>query len=229
MRNLVSISFLVLCHLGGTAQKGTLPMLKQSGLKSTSDSVQYALGSYFGQWMLNNGLSLTDQSIFITALNNVLKNSPRAIKDDAVEPIITRYRISVQRELAQKQEIQLFSALKDKPGVGKLPSGVQYLIQQPGKGARPADTDSVMINFKGTLPNGTVFEDTYAKKISVATTPKTLMPGLSEALQLMPVGAIWEVYIPSALAFGEKGNGQFVPPNSAVIMLVELISIKRNN
>lgn len=58
---------------------------------------------------------------------------------------------------------------------------------------------------------------------------KTLIPGLNEAPQLMPVGAIWEVYIPAALSFGEKGNGQIVPPNSAVIMLVELISIKRNN
>jgi FKBP-type peptidyl-prolyl cis-trans isomerase len=212
--------------LGQTGKSATSQSLS---LKTREDSVQYALGIYFGQWMKSNGFINLDLNRVNSGLTAVLQNRPLLLKEEVVVPMITNYQQTLQKDLGRRLESELFTTLKDKPNIGKLPSGVQYLIKQPGKGARPAETDSVMINFKGTLPNGTVFEDTYAKKISVATTPKTLIPGLSEALQLMPVGAIWEVYIPSALAFGEKGNGQFVPPNSAVIMLVELISIKRNN
>jgi FKBP-type peptidyl-prolyl cis-trans isomerase len=220
------LAILLVAFLDGFGQKNVPAAAVK--LKTKEDSVQYALGVYMGQWMMSNGFVSLDLNLMTTGIADVYRNRPRPIKDENIGPMITGYQAALQKDFGKKLELQLFNAIKDKPGIGKLPSGVQYIVQKPGKGLRPSETDSVLLNFKGTLPNGVVFEDTYAKKIAVAATPGTLIPGLREALQMMPEGAVWELYIPSAMAFGDKGNGTNVPPNSAVIIVVELMAVKRN-
>lgn len=199
------------------------PVLK---LKSAQDSVQYALGAYLAQWALNNGFTVTDAQAFLTGMEDVFKNKPRLVTDNFVTPFLTAYQKNNESKKAKAQEEQLFALIKDKPGIGKLPSGVQYSVLKPGKGPRPAETDSVIINFKGTLADGTVFEDTYAKNLRITTTPSILIPGLLETIQLMPLGAAWEIYIPAALAYADKGNPPLIPPNSALIIVIELLEIK---
>ncbi|MBV9987937.1 MAG: FKBP-type peptidyl-prolyl cis-trans isomerase [Chitinophagaceae bacterium] len=228
MRCLLILS-LCLILLSANAQKNPATQGPVPKLRSKDDSVQYALGVFMGQWIVKNGFVTLDQGLFMTGLNDMLRNKPRQIKDEAVGPLITSYQQSVQKDVAKKLEAQLFANLKDKPGLGKLPSGVQYFVHKQGKGIRPSESDSVIINFKGTLADGTLFEDTYSKKIAIATMPKSVMPGLADALQMMPEGSIWELYIPSAMAYGDKGNGTIIPPNSALIMLVELVLVKRNS
>jgi FKBP-type peptidyl-prolyl cis-trans isomerase FklB len=199
-----------------------------SSLKTKEDSVQYALGIYIAKWLMGNGFTNLDLTRITSGIADIYSNKPRLVKDENAERMITVYQMGLQRDLAKKLENQLFTSIKDKEGVGKLPSGVQFAVQKQGKGKRASETDSITINFKGSLANGVVFDDTYQRKESVVTTPKDLIPGLAEALQLMPEGAVWELYIPSSQAYGEKGNGTNIPPNSALVMIVELLAVKRN-
>jgi len=197
-------------------------------LKSAEDSMQYALGVYLGKFVISTGVSSINPTILLSGMDDMLKNKSRLISDSNIVPILNTYQDSKQKQLGKNLEEQLFASLKDKPGVGKLPSGVQYTILRAGTGIRPSQNDSIVINFKGVLANGTVFEDTYAKQIAIATTPGTVMPGLNEALQLMPMGSMWQLYIPSVMAYGEKGNPPVIPPNSALVMIVDLVLVKRN-
>lgn len=200
----------------------------QAKLVTREDSVQYALGLYFSQWALQNGFIRVNPSIIGTAITDVMSGKSRPIKDSMALPMIRAYQVNSYIGMAKARENMLFTALKDKPGIGKLPNGIQYLVQKAGKGIKPSESDSVIINFKGVLADGTLFEDTYAKKVAIYTTPASVFPGFGEALQMMPQGSIWELYIPSEAAFGEKGNGSVIPPHSALVILVELVSVKRN-
>lgn len=193
-------------------------------IKTVQDSVQYALGVYMAEYLLRGGFTMLDLNYFLAGLNDRYKNSPRKISDSLIYPLIADYQTNFQLQKSKALEKELFELLKDKPGIGKLPSGVQYTIINPSKGPKPNETDSVLIHYKGTLPDGRVFENTFVSNVPVRTTPGTLIPGLNEVLQLMPVGSRWQVFIPASLAYGEKGNNQ-IPPNSALLILVELLQI----
>lgn len=193
-------------------------------LRNAADSVQYALGVYMGEYLVRGGFTTLNLDYFLSGLNDRYKNNPRLIKDSLIYPLIADYQTNFQLQKSKALEKELFELLKDKPGVGKLPSGVQYTIINPGKGPKPDEKDSVLIHFKGTLPDGRVFENTFVTNQPVKTTPATLIPGLNEILQLMPVGSRWQAFIPASLAYGEKGNNQ-IPPNSALLILVELTEI----
>ena len=108
-----------------------------------------------------------------------------------------------------------------------LPSGVAYVIMKAGTGIRPQLNDSVLIHVKGFLPDGNTFEDTYAKKAPLRVTPAGLIPGMSEALQIMPVGSTWRLIVPSALGYAERGVPGLIPAYSALIFEVELIDAAR--
>lgn len=194
-------------------------------LKNSQDSVQYALGAFVGDYLGKAGFTNINAALFLSGMNDVLVGNKRKITDSLIYPYIVAYKIYNQSAQARALETQLFNELKNKTDLGRLPSGVQYKVIKPGKGPRPSETDSVVIHFKGTLPDGSVFENTYLKNTPVLTTPATLVPGLNEALQLMPVGATWEVFIPSALGFGAKGSNN-IPPNSALLVTIELMEIR---
>lgn len=230
MKHLLLIIAL-LGSLQGYSQKAksaaATPQTQPIELKTYGDSVQYAAGIYIGQWIISNGFTQFDPGLFLGGINDRIRKGPLPMSDSAAFRMILAYKQQRTNEMSRKLESDFFALLKDKPGLGKLPSGVQYQVRVKGTGIRPSEGDSIVINFKGALVDGTVFEDTYAKKISIATTPKTLMPGMNEAVQMMPAGSVWELYIPSEMAYGAKGNGT-IPPNNAVIILVELVSVKRN-
>ena len=194
-------------------------------LKSAQDSLQYALGVYMGNYMFRGGFTSINLDFFLSGVNDVFKSNPKLIPDSIVLPMINNYQSATQKQRGKFLEEQLFSALKDKSGMGKLPSGVQYSIIKPGKGSRPLDSDTIIIRIKGTLPDGTVFQNTFLQNTPDTTTPDQLIPGLSEALQLMQPGATWLVFIPSSLAYGDKGTS-IIPPNSALLITVELVEIK---
>jgi FKBP-type peptidyl-prolyl cis-trans isomerase len=195
-------------------------------LKTHADSIQYALGAYMGRYMIVGGFQTVNLDYFLPGMNDAYQNKTKLINDSVIYSLITNYQSETQKQRGKELETQLFSAIKDRPGIGKLPSGVQYSVIKAGeKGAKPVETDSVIINYKGTLPDGFVFENTYLSKAPVRTTPGALIPGLNEVLQLMTTGATWQVFIPAAQAYGEKGNGN-IPPNSAVMITVELVEIR---
>jgi FKBP-type peptidyl-prolyl cis-trans isomerase len=138
---------------------------------------------------------------------------------------MNEYMNQMVMERNRALEKQLFTNVKGQPGIGNLPDGVCYAIVKAGTGSRPLLTDSVSIHVKGYLPEGKIFEDTYTGNKPFRTTPATLIPGLKETLQIMPAGSLWRIYIPSALAYGEKGISGVIPPYSAVVFDIELLNI----
>ena len=138
-----------------------------------------------------------------------------------------------QTEEAQKAAVKnktegeaFLAANKDKEGVVTLPSGLQYKILTTGTGPKPTASDSVKCNYRGTLINGTEFDSSYKKGQPVTFGVGQVIKGWTEGLQLMPVGSKWQLFIPSSLAYGERGAGAEIGPNSTLIFEVELISIE---
>lgn len=116
---------------------------------------------------------------------------------------------------------------KSKPGVISLPDGLQYKILEKGNGKKPTLNDTVTVDYEGKLVDGTVFDSSY-KRGQPATFPVNgVIAGWTEALQLMPVGSTWELYIPAALAYGEQGAPPQIGPNQTLIFKVKLISIEK--
>ena len=131
---------------------------------------------------------------------------------------------------ANKKEGDAFlAANKGKEGVVTLPSGLQYKILKEGTGPKPTATDTVVCNYRGTLINGTEFDSSY-KRGQPATFPVSgVIKGWTEALQLMPVGSKWQLFIPSDLAYGDRGAGADIGPDSTLIFEVELVSIQEKS
>jgi FKBP-type peptidyl-prolyl cis-trans isomerase len=213
------------------AGKTQPPAANTVKLNNMSDTLQYAIGSFLAQWVNNQGFLINNPTLFIKGMDDIFQNKARLLPDSMISPLITAYQQVTQKDRAFKLEQQLFTNIKQRPGLGIFPNGVHYFIMRTGQGARPMATDSVVVNLKGALADGTVFEDTYNNKIPQSVLLSQLIPGLSDAIQQMAVGSKWQLYIPSVLAHGEKGvpgnNGIYIiPPGSALTYEVELVDIR---
>ena len=190
--------------------------------------MQYVLGAYLGLYISNNGFVLSKPAVFNKGLEDVLFGKPLLLKADSIPHLMKNYEKLTAKENSARQEKLLFEKIKSQAGMGVLPSGVCYAIIKAGTGIRPQLTDSVTLHLKGFLADGKQFEDTYPKNTPYYTMPSNVIPGISEVLQIMPAGSLWRMYIPSALAFGEKGLTGMIPPYSALIYEVELLKVKVN-
>jgi len=121
---------------------------------------------------------------------------------------------------------QFLAENQKKPGVHTLQSGLQYKVIEEGKGASPGPTDFVTVNYRGTLIGGTEFDSSYTRNMPATFAVNAVIPGWTEALQLMKVGAKWTVYIPAHLAYGERGVGRLIGPNATLIFDIELMDVK---
>lgn len=196
-------------------------------LTSPSDTLQYTLGAFVGQWMVKNGFAVNNPVLFKRGMDDVLQKRKLAVTDSTIVPIISAYQLSTQNARSRQMEEQLFAALKGKPGVGVLPDGVHYIVIKAGNGVRPTAADSIVINAIGVFPDGTVFEDTFQKKQAITTLTSNLIPGLNEAIQLMPEGSVWRIFIPSVLAYGPAGLPNVIPSNTALVFDITLMEVKR--
>ena len=128
-----------------------------------------------------------------------------------------------------KSKGELFlAANKSKPGVVTLPDGLQYKVIVKGTGVKPKETDTVVVNYSGTLIDGTEFDSSYKRGEPASFQVNQVIPGWVEALQLMPVGSTWELYIPANLAYGENGAPPSIGPNETLIFKVQLLGIKKS-
>lgn len=198
-------------------------------LTTPSDSVQYSLGVFLGQWIINNGFTINNPELFRKGMDDVLLNKNLLVNASTVSSHLDSYQKRLIVERSSQQEKLLFENVKGKPGVGMLPNGVAYVVLKVGNGVKPRATDSVFLNVKGYLPDGKLFEDTYAKKKVLTGTPSTFISGVNEILQIMPAGSTWRVFIPSALGYAERGLPGLVPAYSALIFDVELLDMRYTN
>jgi FKBP-type peptidyl-prolyl cis-trans isomerase FklB len=224
---------MVLCTLLVTT---TVAAAETQELKTQKDKVSYVLGLDMGTSLKKN---LVDVDIEILA---------RGIKDalSGAKPIMTEQEmketiVALQKDLQARQQEQVkalaeknkkegeafLAANKKKQGVITMPSGLQYKILTDGKGKSPTAADTVTVNYKGTLIDGTEFDSSYKRGQPATFTVNGVIPGWAEALQLMKEGSKWQLYVPSNLAYGERGAGGAIGPNAVLIFEVELISIKK--
>lgn len=194
-------------------------------LSTPSDSLQYTLGVFLGQWITNNGFTVTNPDFFRKGIDDVLLNKNLLVNPTTVSARLDNYQKRLISERSSQQEKLLFENVKGKPGVGILPSGVAYVIAKAGSGIKPRLSDSVALHVKGYLPDGKLFEDTYAKKSILKGRPSTFIAGINGILQIMPVGSIWRVFVPSALGYAERGVPGLVPAYSALIFDIELLNV----
>lgn len=224
---LCGFAFLIALSASAQTRPGKQAAEKPINLTAPQDSLQYTLGAYLGAWIINNGFMVTNPDIFRKGMDDVLLNKPLLIDAASVASKLDGYQKRMISERSSQQERLLFENVKGKVGVGMLPSGIAYVIMKPANGYKPALNDSVLIQVKGFLPDGSLFEDTYAKGAALRTTPANLIPGMAEILQIMPIGSTWRVFIPSALGYAERGVPGLVPAYSALIFEVELLNAVR--
>ena len=205
-------------------------------LKTDKDKFSYALGVNFGENFRKQGLEL-DPAVFAKAFAEAFSTgNATAMSDQDMQAALTakaqeiRAKQAAERAekgaAAQKEGEAFLAANKTAEGVVTLPSGLQYKILKAGTGEKPTPDDTVVCNYKGTLINGTEF-DASEKHGGPASFPvKGVIAGWTEALQLMPVGSKWQLFVPSNLAYGPQGPGD-IGPNATLIFEVELVSIKK--
>lgn len=226
MKQLTLTFIAILISSGLFAQKQSQTQTKEVQLNSQTDTLQYAVGAFIGQWMIKNNFQVTNANLFLKGMDDALNNKTLAVEDSTIAPIVAAHQMAAQNERNQLIEEQLFASLKGKAGVGVLPSGVHYLVIEKGSGNRPNGNDTIVFHAKGVFPDGTLFEDTYQKNQAITNVISNLIPGLNETIQLMPVGSKWRIFIPSALAYGSAGLAGKVPPYTALVFDIELLEIK---
>jgi FKBP-type peptidyl-prolyl cis-trans isomerase len=204
------------------AKTAAVPQTAVVKLTTPADTLQYTLGAFIGQWLVKNGFAISNPALFQKGMNDVLQGKPLAVNDTTIVKRIAAYQLSTQNERNRQMEEQLFAALKGKAGVGALPDGVHYIVIKAGTGVRPTAKDNAI----GVFPDGTVFEDTFQKKKEITTLTSSLIPGLNEAIQLMPEGSVWRIFVPSALAYGPAGLPNVIPSNSALVFDITLMKVK---
>ncbi len=192
------------------------------------DKISYALGLSIGNNFQNSGINNLQVEDFVKGLKDVLGGAEPEISYDEAKQVINDYFMNLQKErleLNKKAGEEFLNINKGKAGVVTLPSGLQYQVLKQGEGAKPAVSDKVKCHYHGTLINGTVFDSSVQRGEPAVFGVSQVIPGWVEALQLMPVGSKWRLFIPSDLAYGEHGAGDAIEPNSALVFDVELLDI----
>lgn len=214
-----------------TAAKSTAPLT----LTTQKDKVSYAIGMNMGESMKRDSLDL-DPNIVLRGLKDATAGGKMLMTDDEMKVVLTNLRTEmVKKQQAEAQRVgetnkqagqQFLAANKAKEGVVTLPSGLQYKILKEGTGPKPAATDTVVCQYRGTLLDGTEFDSSY-KHGQPATFPvDKVIKGWTEALQLMPVGSKWQVFVPSDLAYGDHSPVPEIGPNATLIFEIDLMSIQ---
>ena len=192
------------------------------------DKISYALGLSIGNNFQNSGINNLQVEDFVKGLKDVLGGAEPEISYDEAKLVINDYFMNLQKErleLNKKAGEEFLNINKGKAGVVTLPSGLQYQVLQKGEGPKPTASDKVKCHYHGTLINGTVFDSSVQRGEPAVFGVSQVIPGWVEALQLMPVGSKWRLFIPSDLAYGEHGAGEAIEPNSALVFDVELLDI----
>jgi FKBP-type peptidyl-prolyl cis-trans isomerase FklB len=204
-------------------------------LKDQKDKESYSLGYQFGETLKMQGIDL-NLDVYISALRDALgEKEPQMSAEEMRSTVMgLRQRVAAAQQKALKEqgdknlaEGKAFLAENGKKkGVKTLPSGLQYRVLSEGTGKTPKKSDTVTVHYRGTLVDGTEFDSSIARGQPATFKVDGVIPGWTEALQLMKEGAKWQIFIPPELAYGERGVPSHIPPQSVLIFEVELISVK---
>jgi FKBP-type peptidyl-prolyl cis-trans isomerase FklB len=213
------------------ASKPVLVAPPANAMKTSKDSLSYAFGVSFGDYLKNvfkqQGIENPNIDLVLKGLSETLKNQTTALDPNACQGYIQSY---IQNERMKVAKVQMeagdkfLAENKTKAGVQSTPSGLQYQIIKEGTGAKPAATDQVKVHYHGTLTDGKVFDSSVDRGEPATFPVNGVIQGWVEALQLMPTGSKWKLFIPSGLGYGPQGTGG-IPPNAVLVFEVELLEI----
>jgi FKBP-type peptidyl-prolyl cis-trans isomerase len=217
------------------AATGTRPATGAT-LTTQKSKNSYALGMSIGSGLKKQGVATAvDPATVARGLRDAMSGAKTALTEDEMKAALQQLRGEVEKVQtakaheasagARKEGEAFLAANKSKDGVKTLSDGLQYKVLTEGSGPKPTATDTVTVNYRGTLINGKEFDSSYKRGQPISFPVNGVIKGWTEALQLMPVGSKWQLFIPSDLAYGDRGAGADIGPGETLIFDVELISI----
>ncbi|MEP6936479.1 MAG: FKBP-type peptidyl-prolyl cis-trans isomerase [Chthoniobacterales bacterium] len=224
IRFLVQITFVILLLGTGFAQE------KPSQLKDQKDKVSYSIGLDLGNTFKKQNMDISPD-VLVAGMKDALTAAKPLMSEEQVKETMTAFEKEMQeKQTAKGKEAaaageKFLAENKTKPGVKTTVSGLQYKVLREGNGSTPKEADTVKVNYRGTLVDGTEFDSSYKRGEPVSFPVNRVIKGWTEALQLMKVGSKYQVFIPATLAYGEHGAGAQIPANSPLIFEVELLDV----
>jgi len=228
MKYLITLGSILILFGCGSDQQSTVV------LESTVDSISYSIGVDIGKSMKTQKLDMNENALF-EGWSNAYNGTDLKLTNDEMLAILNSFRKELQEKSRQQAQAQAEENLakgtafldenSTKEGVVTLESGLQYKIIKHGTGIKPKSTDKVSVHYRGTLIDGEEFDSSFNRGAPATFAVTGVIKGWTEALQLMPVGSKWELYIPASLAYGSGPRGPG-GPNSALIFEVELLGIE---
>jgi FKBP-type peptidyl-prolyl cis-trans isomerase FklB len=216
------------------AKPADQPEAKPSPYPNLMDKISYVIGWTMGMNFRKDNIQI-NQDVLLTGLKDGIGNVPSVISEAeareamaAIQQQLQAKAMEEQKQLSGKNReagTAFLEANKAKAGVQATASGLQYKVVTEGTGELPKDTDTVMVNYRGTLIDGKEFDSSYKRGEPAKFPVSGLIPGVSEALKLMKVGSKWEIYIPADLAYGDQQAGPDIGPGSTLIFELEMLSI----
>ena len=207
---------------------------QEAKLETPKDKASYLIGRNIGESIKRDDIDLNVDNL-VAGLREALAGQEGKISKEEEEKVMTAFQEDLQAKMAAKQEAQAKSNAeegekflaenKKRKEVKSTESGLQYEVLTAGKGAKPTALDSVTVHYHGTLLDGTVFDSSREREEPANFPVNGVISGWTEALQLMPIGSKWKLFIPASLAYGEQGAGRDIGPNSTLVFEVELLSI----
>ena len=204
-------------------------------LKTQKEKLSYALGMNLGTNLHKQAVEV-DTAIVLRGLKDGLAAGKTLLSEDEARAALTQLQTEVRNkqqekmkvtgESNKKESVEFLAANKTKEGVVALPSGLQYKILTEGSGPKPTASDTVVCNYRGTLISGAEFDSSYKRGQPASFPVNGVIKGWTEALQLMPVGSKWQLFVPAELGYGDRGAGENIGPGATLIFEVELLSIQ---
>ncbi len=204
-------------------------------LKTLQDSVSYSIGMDIGRNLKGQMIDVNPDAL-AQALKDMNGDGKPMLTDAQARSAMMAFQTQMMATHAEKMKAageknkkdgEVFLAEnKKKEGVVTLPSGLQYKVLTMGNGKKPRANDKVTLNYRGVLIDGTEFDNSYKRGEPAVFPVNGIIKGLSEALQLMPVGSKWQIVVPADIAYGEQGAGAQIAPNAVLIFEIELLGIK---
>ena len=208
---------------------------KKMELKSEKEKVSYSIGLEIGSSFKKQAMDIDTDALAAGIKDAISANKP-LLTENEIKEVMAAFQKGMAAKQAEKMKAlgeknskegdAFLAENKKKEGVKTTASGLQYKVITAGNGPMPKDTDTVSVNYRGTLIDGTEFDSSYKRGEAVSFPVNGVIKGWTEALQLMKVGSKWQLFIPSNIAYGERGAGGQIGPNATLIFEVELLSIK---
>lgn len=222
-----SLSVLILIMMITVAVNGQKKS-KTISINTAADSLSYSFGLLIGNNMNTQKVEGINQELFLQGFNHGYSDTNYLLTTEQANQFVQDYfnkMVKNEAEANLQESAAFLEANKSQEGVVTLPSGLQYKVLEAGEGPSPKADDQVKVHYTGTLIDGTIFDSSIERGEPIVFGVNQVIPGWTEALQLMSPGSRWMLYIPPDLAYGENGAGGVIGPNQALIFEVQLIEI----